>query len=71
MRCAVAKSNSMRRHALECLRLAMDCKQLAAELPNPAMQEHYLRMAEEWALRADGRPDMAVTDAAPVYLHFR
>jgi hypothetical protein len=44
-----------RKHALECLRLASDCKQLATDVHDPALQSHFVRMAGLWS-------DLAVRD---------
>ena len=43
-------SDNSRKHALECLRLAADCMQLAGgDVHNPALQTHFVRMAREWS----------------------
>ena len=42
-------SDNSREHALECLRLAADCMQLAGDVHNPALQTHFVRMAREWS----------------------
>jgi hypothetical protein len=42
------------KHDLECLRLAAECKQLANDVPDPALRSHFLRMAEAWTSLADG-----------------
>ena len=49
-------SNDLRRHELECLRLASDCMQLAGESPNPALQAHFVRMARVWQFLAERGP---------------
>jgi hypothetical protein len=49
----VSGSNDLRRHELECLRLASDCMQLAGEIPNPALQAHFVRMARVWQYLAE------------------
>jgi hypothetical protein len=57
----VSDSDNMRRHALECMRLAADCKQLAGDVRNPAWQSHLLRMAKIWTTQAvRGYPDQEV-----------
>lgn len=43
----------LRKHALECLRLAADCKQLARDARDPSIRSHFLRMAEVWPALAD------------------
>ena len=52
----VSDSNDLRRHELECLRLASDCMQLAGEIPNPALQSHFVRMARVWQILAEQGP---------------
>jgi hypothetical protein len=44
----VSDSNHSRKHALECLRLAADCMQLAGDVHGHALQTHFVRMAREW-----------------------
>jgi hypothetical protein len=54
----VSDSDNLQRHALECMRLAADCKQLAGDVHSPALQSHFLRMARVWTIRAvRGYPD--------------
>jgi hypothetical protein len=45
----VSESDYSRKHALECLRMASDCMQLAGDLPNPALRSHFVRMASVWS----------------------
>jgi hypothetical protein len=52
-----SKSERTRKHALECLRLAADCKYLARVIERPAVQRHFLRMAEEWIALAEQSPE--------------
>jgi hypothetical protein len=40
------------KHALMCLRMAADCRNLAADVPEPDLQAQFLRMAGEWVLLA-------------------
>jgi hypothetical protein len=49
----VSESDNLRRHALECMRLAADCMQLLGDVHNPALQHHFLRMARVWTTRAE------------------
>jgi hypothetical protein len=42
-----------RKHALECLRLASDCMQLAGDVGNPALQSRFLRMGKLWTNLAE------------------
>jgi hypothetical protein len=45
----VAESDYSRRHALERMRMAADCMQLAGDVQNPALQAHFVRMARVWS----------------------
>jgi hypothetical protein len=36
-------------YALLCLRLAADCRNLAEDVPEPELREHFLRMAGMWS----------------------
>jgi hypothetical protein len=45
-------SNCIQKYALLCLRLAAECRNLAAEVPEPDLRTHFLRMAGEWTLLA-------------------
>jgi hypothetical protein len=45
----VSESDYLRKHALECLRLAADSMQLAGDVQNPALQSHFVRMARVWS----------------------
>jgi hypothetical protein len=42
-----------RKHALECLRLASDCMQLAGDVRNPAVQSRLLQMGKLWTNLTD------------------
>jgi hypothetical protein len=44
----MSSSFGSRRYELECLRLASDCMQLACDVPNPALNSHFVRMAKVW-----------------------
>jgi len=52
----MSDSDNLRKHALECMRLAADCMQLAGDAPSPALQSHFLRMARVWTTLADQGP---------------
>jgi hypothetical protein len=52
----VSESDNLRKHALECMRLATDCMQLVGDLHNPSLQSHFLRMARIWRFLADQGP---------------
>lgn len=53
------ESDRLRKHALECLRLEADCRQLAFETGRPALASHFARMASVWAILADSGPSEA------------
>jgi hypothetical protein len=42
-----------RKHDLECLRLASDYMQLVCDVDDPALQQHFLRMANAWFEEAE------------------
>jgi hypothetical protein len=52
----MSDSNYDRMRDLECLRLASDLMQLAAETPNPHLRAHCLRMAKVWSGEAEKKP---------------
>jgi hypothetical protein len=52
----VSESDNLRKHALECMRLAADCMQLAGDVHSPTLQSHFLRMARVWPTLADRGP---------------
>lgn len=49
-------SNYDCKRALECLRLASDLMQLAADTLNPHLKAHCLRMAKVWSGEAEKTP---------------
>jgi hypothetical protein len=49
----VSESDDLRKHALECMRLAADCMQLVGDVRSPTLQRHFLRMARVWTTRAE------------------
>jgi hypothetical protein len=53
---AVSDSNYDRNRELECLRLASDLMQLAADTLNPHLKAHCLRMAKVWYREAEKTP---------------
>jgi hypothetical protein len=53
---AVSDSNCDRKRELECLRVASDLVQLAADTLNPHLKAHCLRMAEVWSGEAEKTP---------------
>ena len=46
---AMSESNQSDKHALECLRLEADCRELAKNTPDPELELHYLKMADHWS----------------------
>ena len=61
---AMSESNHSDKHALECLRLAADCRELAKNTPDPELKLHYLKMAEHWsALSVSGPTPSGESDA--------
>lgn len=54
----MAAPDNLQKYELECLRLAADCRQLAGEVHSPALQSHFLRMAEVWPILADREPSV-------------
>ena len=53
----MSEPDKSQKHELECMRLAADCMQLAGDVHSPALQSHFLRMAREWSILADQRPN--------------
>jgi hypothetical protein len=53
---AVFDSNHDRKRELECLRLASDLAQLAADTSNPHLKAHCLRMGKVWSDEAEKTP---------------
>ncbi len=44
---------NVQKYALLCLRLAAECRGLAADVPEPDLRVHFLRMASIWTELAD------------------
>jgi hypothetical protein len=55
-RSAVSESDNLRKDALESMRLAAECMQLAGDVHAPTLQRQFLRMAEAWTTRAERGP---------------
>ena len=49
----MSESDSFQKHALECMRLAADCMQLAGDVHGPTLQRHFLWMASVWTTGAE------------------
>jgi hypothetical protein len=41
------------KYALMCMRLAAECRGLAADVPEPELRAHFLHMASMWTELAD------------------
>jgi hypothetical protein len=52
----VSEPNNSQKHALTCMRLAAECRSLAADVPTPGLRAHFLEMASMWAELADQPP---------------
>ena len=52
----MSTSDDLRKHQLECLRLAAECTNVADEADTPELRAHFLRMAEIWSDRASETP---------------
>ena len=44
---------NVQKYALLCRRLAAECSDLAADVPEPDLRAHFLRMASIWTELAD------------------
>jgi hypothetical protein len=44
---------NVHRYELMCMRLAAECRGLAANVPEPGLREHFLRLASMWTELAD------------------
>jgi len=44
---------NVQKYALMCRRLAEECRVLAADVPEPDLRAHFLRMASTWTELAD------------------
>ena len=44
---------NVQKYALMCMRLAAECGGLAADVPEPDLRAHFLRMASAWTVLAD------------------
>ena len=46
---------NVQKYALMCLRLAAECRNLAADVPAPDLRAHFVYMASMWTELADQR----------------
>ena len=44
----MSESDNVRKYALACMRLAAECRDLAADVPEPELRAHFLHMASMW-----------------------
>jgi hypothetical protein len=44
----VSESNYIQKYALVCMRLAAECRDLAADAPELDLRAHFLHMASAW-----------------------
>ena len=66
----MSESEKSRKHELDCLRLASDCRQLAFDVPGPALKSHFVRMAREFeALAAASPQSLQLIDSSIVRAH--
>ena len=49
----MSKSSNLHEYALLCMRLAAECRGLAADVPEPELRAQFLRMASMWTELAD------------------
>jgi hypothetical protein len=47
---------NVQKYPLLCLRLAAECRGLAADVPGPSLRAHFIRMASMWTDLADHGP---------------
>jgi hypothetical protein len=45
-----------KKHAVECLRFAADCRNLAQSVDTSSLRTHFLQMAKTWTAMADHAP---------------
>ena len=56
----MSESDHARKHSLLCLRLAAECRDLAAAASTPELRARVLRMADRWEELAD-QPAVEIT----------
>jgi hypothetical protein len=56
---------NVKKYELLCMRLAAECKGLAADVPEPGLRAHFTRMAGMWT-ELRGLPPSRFRDAASV-----
>ena len=50
----MTRPDDLQKYALECMRLAAQCRNQAADAPTPRLKVHFLRMASTWEELASG-----------------
>lgn len=48
----MSETENLQKHALACMRMAAECRALAADVCDPDLRAHFLRLASMWAERA-------------------
>jgi hypothetical protein len=51
----MSASDTPQQYALTCMRLAAECRGLAADAPEPDLRAHFLRLASLWGELANQR----------------
>ena len=49
----MSELDSFLKHKIMCMRLAAECRGLAADAPEPDLKAHFLRLANSWEEIAD------------------
>ena len=52
----MSESDFLRKHELECTRLASECMQLVSDVRSPTLQQHFIKMASVWTAEAEHGP---------------
>jgi len=42
------ESDNVQKHALACMRMATECRDLAADVPEPELKAHFIHLASMW-----------------------
>ncbi len=63
--CDETRKRDAQKYALACLRIAADCRSLAADVASPGLKAHFLKMADAWEnMACDSDTALARMDAA-------
>jgi hypothetical protein len=49
----MSESEIVKKHAVACMRMATDCRNLAADVPELDLRAHFVRLARMWTELAD------------------